>query len=109
MITGESLLMLNRELISLVMLRFIVLRLTSSQLVAAPLDGAPEGTNVVGIYTWLKSSGSFTILNVDEEGNEINYGKGDVVASTPAETVALAAGGTAFHCCGGWFVLCSYE
>ena len=32
---------------------------TSSQLVAAPLDGAPEGTNVVGIYTWLKSSGSF--------------------------------------------------
>ncbi|CCY56779.1 putative uncharacterized protein [Bacteroides eggerthii CAG:109] len=51
---------------------------TSSQLVAAPLDGAPEGTNVVGIYTWLKSSGSFTILNVDEEGNEVNYGKGDV-------------------------------
>lgn len=45
---------------------------TSSQLVAAPLDGAPEGTNVVGIYTWLKSSGSFTILNVDEEGNEVN-------------------------------------
>ena len=29
---------------------------TSSQLVAAPLDGAPEGTNVVGIYTWLKST-----------------------------------------------------
>lgn len=27
---------------------------TSSQLVAAPLDGAPEGTNVIGIYTWLK-------------------------------------------------------
>lgn len=23
---------------------------TSSQLVAAPLDGAPEGTNVIGIY-----------------------------------------------------------
>lgn len=69
---------------------------TSSQLVAAPLDGAPEGTNVVGIYTWLKSSGSFTILNVDEEGNEVNYGKGDVVASTPAETVTLAAGGTPF-------------
>lgn len=69
---------------------------TSSQLVAAPLDGAPEGTNVIGIYTWLKSNGSFTILNVDEEGNEINYGKGDVVASTPAETVALAAGGTPF-------------
>lgn len=67
---------------------------TSSQLVAAPLDGAPEGTNVVGIYTWLKSSGSFTILNVDEEGNEVNYGKGDVVASTPAETVTLAASGT---------------
>lgn len=55
-----------------------------------------EGTNVVGIYTWLKSSGSFTILNVDEEGNEVNYGKGDVVASTPAETVTLAAGGTPF-------------
>ena len=52
---------------------------TSSQLVAAPLDGAPEGTNVIGIYTWLKSNGSFTILNVDEEGNEINYGKGDVL------------------------------
>lgn len=69
---------------------------TSSQLVAAPLDGAPEGTNVVGIYTWLKSSGSFTILNVDEEGNEVNYGKGDVVASTPAETVTLAASGTPF-------------
>lgn len=69
---------------------------TSSQLVAAPLDGAPEGTNVVGIYTWLKAGGSFTILSVDDEGNETNYGKGDVIASAPAETVALVAGGTPF-------------
>ena len=50
----------------------------------------------MALSTWLKSSGSFTILNVDEEGNEVNYGKGDVVASTPAETVTLAAGGTPF-------------
>lgn len=69
---------------------------TSSQLVPAPLDNAPEGTNVVGIYTWLKASGNFTILSVDEKGNQVSYGKGDVVTSAPAETVALATGGTPF-------------
>lgn len=69
---------------------------TSSQLTPAPLDNAPEGTNVTGIYTWLKASGSFTILSVDEKGNQANYGRGDVVASAPAETVALATGGAAF-------------
>ena len=96
MITGESLLMLNRELFTGDATIYSATA-TSSQLVAAPLDGAPEGTNVIGTYTWLKSNGSFTILNVDEEGNEINYGKGEwSLASTPAETVALAAGGTPF-------------
>ena len=49
---------------------------TSSQLTTPAFDNAPEGTNIVGIYTWLKSSGSFTMLEVDSEGNEINYGSG---------------------------------
>lgn len=69
---------------------------TSSQLTTAPLDNAPEGTNVVGIYTWLKASGSFNILNVDAEGNQTVYGRGEVISSTPAETVALSANGEAF-------------
>ena len=67
---------------------------TSAQLTPAALDGAPEGTQVVGIYTWLKSAGSFQILEVDAEGNQVAYGKGDVVASSPAETVKMAAGGS---------------
>lgn len=69
---------------------------TSPQLVIASLDGAPGGIGVMGIYTWLKLSRSFTILNVDEEGNKVSYGEGGVVASTPAGTVTLAAGGIPF-------------
>lgn len=53
---------------------------TSSQLTTPAFDNAPEGTNIVGIYTWLKSSGSFTMLEVDSEGNEINYGSGELAS-----------------------------
>lgn len=69
---------------------------TASSLTSAPLDNAPEGTIVNGIYTWLKSSGSFTIMKVDAEGAQVNYGKGEVVATTPFETVKLVANATAF-------------
>ena len=67
---------------------------TSSQLTTPAFDNAPEGTNIVGIYTWLKSSGSFTMLEVDSEGNEINYGSGESVATTPAPTYRLTVGGS---------------
>lgn len=69
---------------------------TSSQLTTPAFDNAPEGTNIVGIYTWLKSSGSFTMLEVDSEGNEINYGSGESVATTPAPTYRLTVGGSPF-------------
>lgn len=69
---------------------------TSSALTAAPLDNAPEGTNVIGIYTWLKADGEFTILKADAEGKQVTYGKGSVVATKPFETVALVADGTPF-------------
>ena len=67
-----------------------------SQLTTPAFDNAPEGTNIVGIYTWLKSSGSFTMLEVDSEGNEINYGSGESVATTPAPTYRLTVGGSPF-------------
>lgn len=70
---------------------------TSSQFVTAALDGTPaEGTSVSNIYTWLKASGEFTILKADAEGNQVIYGKGASVATTPFETVTLAADGTPF-------------
>lgn len=59
-------------------------------------DNAVEASSVTGIYTWIKSAGSFTILKVDAEGNEVSYGKGAVVTSSPFETVSLQAGGPAF-------------
>lgn len=64
---------------------------TSSVLLPATLDNAPDGTDVVGIYTWLKANAKFTILKVDAKGQQVNYGKGEVIASTPFETTALAA------------------
>lgn len=69
----------------------------SAQLKAADLDGAPEGTEVYGIYTWLKSSGSFCILQVDSEGNETRLGKGTAVSgATSGETYSLSAGADEF-------------
>jgi hypothetical protein len=59
-------------------------------------DNAVEASSVTGIYTWIKSGGSFTILKVDAEGKEVSYGKGAVVASSPFETVSLQADGPAF-------------
>jgi hypothetical protein len=71
---------------------------TSSALKAVTQDGdnPVEASSVTGIYTWIKSGGSFTILKVDTEGNEVSYGKGTVVASSPFETVSLQADGPAF-------------
>ena len=70
---------------------------SSAQLKAADLDGAPEGTEVYGIYTWLKSSGSFCILQVDSEGNETRLGKGTAVSgATSGETYSLSAGADEF-------------
>lgn len=59
-------------------------------------DSAVEASSVTGIYTWIKSEGSFTVLKVDAEGNEVSYGKGTAVASSPFETVTLQADGPAF-------------
>lgn len=59
-------------------------------------DNSVEASSITGIYTWIKSGGSFTILKVDAEGNEVSYGKGAVIASTPFETVGLQADGPAF-------------
>lgn len=70
---------------------------SSAQLKAADLDGAPEGTQVYGIYTWLKASGSFCILQVDKEGNETRLGKGASVSGASAgETFELSAGADEF-------------
>ncbi|MDR0658607.1 MAG: SusF/SusE family outer membrane protein [Mediterranea sp.] len=59
-------------------------------------DNAVEASSVTGIYTWIKSGGGFTILKIDAEGNEVSYGKGAVVASSPFETVSLQVDGPAF-------------
>ncbi len=69
---------------------------TSASLKAAALDNAPEGTNVVGIYTWIKAGKEFSILKVDTEGNQISYGKGTSVATSPFETVDLQADASGF-------------
>lgn len=70
---------------------------SSAQLKAADLDAAPEGTQVYGIYTWLKASGSFCILQVDKEGNETRLGKGASVSGASAgETYELSAGADEF-------------
>lgn len=64
---------------------------TSSALSPAVLDNAPAGTDVIGIYTWLKANQKFTILKVNEKGEQVNYGKGDVVASDPFVTTNMSA------------------
>lgn len=70
---------------------------SSAELKAADLDGAPEGTDVVGIYTWLKAGGSFCILKVDAEGNENRLGKGaSVGGATAGETYSLSEGAEEF-------------
>lgn len=69
---------------------------TSSALKWAALDGAPDGTTVTGIYTWIEANKEFFVLRVDAEGNEVSYGKGSVVASSPFETVSLQADATGF-------------
>lgn len=68
----------------------------SSQFVVAAVDADEKPTDVMSIYTWLKASGSFQILKSDADGNQVSYGKGSLVSSTPFETFALAEGGTPF-------------
>lgn len=72
---------------------------TSSALKAVTQDmeeNPVEASTLTGLYTWIKSGGSFNILKVDAEGNEVSYGKGAVVSSSPFETVSLLADGPAF-------------
>lgn len=68
----------------------------SSQFIVAAVDADEKPTDVMSIYTWLKAGGSFHILKADADGNQVNYGKGSVVSSTPFETVTLAEGGSPF-------------
>lgn len=68
---------------------------SSSEFRVADLDGS-DATDVLGIYTWLKSNGTFQVMKVDANGDQKLYGKGSVVASTPYETVELVEGGSPF-------------
>lgn len=54
-------------------------------------DGFDDKADVIGILTWLKAAGEFTITD-----SGIAFGKGDVVATDPLETVKLKEGGPAF-------------
>lgn len=54
-------------------------------------DGYDENADMLGIYTWLKAGGEFTITD-----SGIAYGKGAVVSTDPFETVALEEGGAGF-------------
>ncbi len=68
---------------------------TSSLLKKPAFDGDVEGVEMVGIYTWLKKDGSFTILEVNAEGEQVRYGKGEVVAAGTG-TSNMVAGASAF-------------
>lgn len=82
---------------------------TSAQLTTPAFDPQETNANVVGIYTWLKKSGSFQILDVDAEGNQVTYGKGSVVASTTFETVEMTTGGSGFTVAndGLYYIVCN--
>ena len=54
-------------------------------------DGFDEKADMIGILTWLKASGEFTITD-----SGIAYGKGDVTSTDPFETVNLKEGGAGF-------------
>ena len=54
-------------------------------------DGFDEKADMIGILTWLKASGEFTITD-----SGIAYGKGDVTSTDPFETVNLKEGGVGF-------------
>lgn len=54
-------------------------------------DGFDDKADVIGIITWLKAAGEFTITD-----SGVAFGKGDVVATDPLETVKLKEGGPAF-------------
>lgn len=70
----------------------------SSQFKDANLDNAPAGTDVKGIYTWLKAGKEFKVVAVDATGTQVAYGKGAVVdnGGTVFETYALDASAAAF-------------
>ncbi len=55
-------------------------------------DSNPNKTaDITGIFTWLKKDGDFNIVDAG-----VSYGKGDVVATEPFETVKLKEGGDGF-------------
>lgn len=70
----------------------------ASALKVVKLDGDPkEYSEIVGIYTWLKSSGEFKISMVSEINKPVEYGKGEVVTSGDAiEIAVLTESGEAF-------------
>ncbi len=68
---------------------------SASAFTRAALDGSDDVNDVLSIYTWLKAGSGFNILKVDNEGNQVSYGKGASVASD-YDTVDLVADGTPF-------------
>lgn len=67
---------------------------TSSLLKKPAFDGKADDVEMLGIYTWLKKDGAFTILEVDADGKQVRYGKGETVADGTGTSamVAEAAG-----------------
>lgn len=72
---------------------------STSALKPIKLDGADSKPEVIGIYTWLKSDGDFTISICKTAGEEpTRYGKGETVEEKEGViTISnLSAGGPAF-------------
>lgn len=69
---------------------------TSAQLTTPAFDPQETTADVVGIYTWLKKTGSFQILDVDAKGKQQKYGAGSTLSSAPFMTLSAVADGKGF-------------
>ena len=71
----------------------------ASALRVLQLDGNSDGfPEILGMYTWLKASGSFDISIVTELNNSVKYGKGEETANEGAvKTYALQQDGPSFN------------
>ena len=62
----------------------------------ADLDGSDEVNDVLSIYTWLKAGNPFYVLKVNDQGQQVNYGKGSEDATSAYNTYNLVADASAF-------------
>ena len=69
---------------------------TSSSFTRADLDGSDEVNDVLSIYTWLKAGNPFYVLKVNDQGQQVNYGKGSEDATSAYNTYNLVADASAF-------------